>query len=263
MSDKFFNKISVLGSGWLGLPLTQHLSELGFQTKTSTRSSTRAEEIRDQDVDVCVFDIENIEKSDLSFLEANILIINITSKNLEAFKELVLRIEESPIENIVFISSTSVYQNLNRIVAEDEGAEDLDSLLYKIENLFRFNIRFKTTVIRFAGLVGYSRHPGKWFANKPVTQPDSPVNLIHRDDCIEIINAVLKNSAWDEEFNGCSTEHPTKREFYTHTRELLGLSAPEFSENDELKFKIVSNEKVKKQLKYEFKYPDPYGFEFD
>ena len=77
--------ISVLGGGWLGLPLTKFLSKNGYQTKTSTRSSVRAKQISEQGVDVCVFDIENISESESSFLDADILIINITSKKPSSF----------------------------------------------------------------------------------------------------------------------------------------------------------------------------------
>ena len=256
-------KISILGSGWLGLPLAKLFVDQGSSVKASTRSVNRFNPIQEIGAEPFKIDIENLSSNIDELLTAKILIINITSKSVEAFKELILRIEESPIENVLFISSTSVYRNLNHVVSEVDGLHDIDSLLYKIENLFRYNIHFETTVVRFAGLVGYSRHPGKWFVNKPVSQPDAPVNLIHRDDCIGIIEAIVKQQAWGEVFNACSTEHPTKREFYTHARKLLGLHAPEFSEKDELKFKIVNNEKVIRKLGYVFKYSNPNKFKFD
>ncbi|SMG63646.1 [similarity to] dTDP-glucose 4,6-dehydratase, partial [methanotrophic bacterial endosymbiont of Bathymodiolus sp.] len=61
------------------------------------------------------------------------------------------------------VSSTSVYANLNTIVNEEEGAELGQSALYQIEQLFSNNTHFLTTVVRFSGLIGYKRHPGRVF----------------------------------------------------------------------------------------------------
>ena len=256
------SKISILGSGWLGLPLTVHLSEKGFLTKTSTRSDSRAKQISKQGIDVCVFDIEHIDKSDLSFLDADILIINITSKNIPAFADLVSEIEKSVIQKVLFVSSTSVYPNLNNVITEDEELELVDTKLFQIENLFRKNKNFITTILRFSGLIGNSRHPGNWFSTRPISQPDAPVNLIHRDDCTGIIEAIIKQDAWGEVFNGCADTHPFKRDFYTYAKKLLNQAAPHCVDGEELQYKIISNYKVKNKLSYKFKYADLYDIEF-
>lgn len=157
----------------------------------------------------------------------------------------------------MFISSSSVYQNLNREVSEDEASENLDHPLYQIETLFRKSPNFQTTIIRFSGLVGPERHPGRFFRNgKIVQQPDAPVNLIHIDDCIGLIDSVLTQSAWGEVFNGCSDTHPSKREFYTQAAASIDQPAPLFSDAQTSAFKIVSNKKIKQKLGYEFKHPD-------
>lgn len=151
-------------------------------------------------------------------------------------------------------------------MTEQSNDENADSVLLHIETLFRANPNFRTTILRLSGLVGYSRHPGNFFANgKLVQHADAPVNLIHQDDCIGIIDAIIEQDEWDQVFNGCADTHPTKRIFYSHARALLALPAPSFSAADtnELEFKIVSNTKVKQQLNYQFIYPDvmtiPFG----
>ena len=250
------SKISILGSGWLGLPLTEHLSEKGFQTKTSTRSGSRAKQISEQGIDVCVFDIEHLDKSELSFLDTDILIINITSKNIPAFANLVSEIEKSAIQKVLFVSSTSVYPNLNNVVTEDERLELVDTKLFQIENLFRKNKNFETTILRFSGLIGYSRHPGNWFSTRAISQPDAPVNLIHRDDCLGLIEAIVVQQAWGEVFNGCADTHPLKRDFYSHARALLNQEPPECEQNEILCYKIISNNKSKSLLNYNYKFSD-------
>ena len=87
-------------------------------------------------------------------------------------------------------------------------------------------------------------------------QADAPVNLIHLDDCLGIIDAILQQQAWGETFNGCADTHPSKREFYSYARKLMGLPAPEFDTETEVKYKIISNQKIKTKLNYTFQHPD-------
>ena len=256
-------KISILGSGWLGLPLTEFLSGKGFHAKTSTRSGSRAKQIEKHGIDVCVFDIEHIDKSELSFLDADILIINITSKNIPAFANLIPEIEKSAIQKVLFISSTSVYPNLNNVITEDEELELVDTKLFQIENLFRKNKNFLTTILRFSGLIGYTRHPGNWFSTRPISQPDAPVNLIHRDDCLGLIEAIVVLQAWGEVFNGCADTHPFKRDFYSHARALLDQKQPECEQNEVLRYKIISNKKSKQVLNYKYKYANLMNISFE
>lgn len=230
---------------------------IGYAVKASTRSEGRLPELSSINVQPFVVDIERLSGDIQRFLNANILIVNITSKNFDAFAELIKAIEKSAVEKVLFVSSTSVYKNSNKTVSESDGEESPQSPLLAIENLFRDCPKFKTTVVRFGGLIGYSRHPGMFFrTGKGVSNPDTGVNLIHRDDCIGIISHIIEQDAWGEVFNGCADTHPTKREFYTQAVLAAGQPVPEFIDSAEQSFKIVSNEKVKRVLNYEFLHPD-------
>jgi len=250
--------ISILGSGWLGLPLAKDLIKQGYDVKLSTRSEARLAELANSSTSAHIVDIEAMTETVVPFLNAGTLIINITSKQFDAYKQLITEIKKSTIKQVLFVSSTSVYQSIDRVVGEDDGLENPDSFLYQVEQLFRSNTTFKTTVVRLSGLIGYSRHPGRFFkSGKTVQQPDAAVNLIHRDDCIGIINRIIEQAAWGSVFNGCASTHPSKREFYSYARSLLKLAAPEFNESTACQFtKIVSNEKVIGNLGYTFKHPD-------
>ena len=252
-SDK--KTISILGSGWLGLPLAKHFVDQGYRVKASTRSAERISIIEENGAQCFIVDID--QESDIDdFLEANILVVNITSKNIEGFAILIKAIEKSPIKKVIFVSSTSVYQNTNQMVSEADGVENELSPLFQIENLFRNSTQFETSIIRFAGLFGYSRHPGRFFAERPIPQPDAPVNLIHRDDCINIIDCIIAQEQWNEVFNACADTHPSKREFYSHAREMMGLPAPLIGDPGRVGFKMISNEKVKQALNYAFIHAD-------
>jgi NAD dependent epimerase/dehydratase family enzyme len=106
-------------------------------------------------------------------------------------------------------------------------------------------------------LIGYNRNPGEFFTKgKLVHNPDSYVNLIHRDDCIGIISQIVEQEVWGEVFNCCADTHPTKREFYTQAAKSTGVPPPEFVNSDSDSFKIISNQKVKQVLNYEFLHAD-------
>ena len=246
--------ISILGSGWLGLPLAEHLAQQGYGIKASTRSPERFEAIKTCLATPYIVDIDNLNDDVGDFLKADILIVNITSKNIEAFITLISRIEASSITKTIFVSSTSVYSNTNAVVTESDAVEDVNSALYQIENLFLSNECFDTTVIRFAGLIGYSRHPGRFFGERNIPQPDAPVNLIHRDDCIAIIDAIVEQGIWGEVLNACADTHPSKREFYSYARQSLGIAPPGFDDPGEARYKVINNEKIKRLLGYRFKY---------
>ena len=247
--------ISILGSGWLGLPLAKHLVEQDYHVKASTRAPSKNADIENIGAQSFIVDMDMDADFD-AFLQADILLVNITSKNIDGFKRLIKAVEHSPINKVIFVSSTSVYKNVNKLVSEVDGVEDPQSPLFQIEQLFRINPTFETTVVRFAGLFGYSRHPGLFFGDRPIPQPDAPVNLIHRDDCINIIDCIVKHEKWGEVFNACADTHPSKREFYSHARAVLGLPVPEFDTSVRAGFKIINNEKLKRSLRYEYIHAD-------
>lgn len=244
--------ISVLGTGWLGKPLVASLVEDGYAVKSSTTTESKLSDIEALEAEAFLLNIEEYEEFDL-FLQSKILIINITSKDVEAYERLIEQMQDSEIEKVIFISSTSVYPNTNAVVTEDN--QTLQKPLTEIEDLFRKNPSFDTTILRFAGLFGPERHPGNWFrGGRKIPQPDGFVNMIHQEDCINIIHEIIDQNVWGETLNACSNHHPTRREFYTNAKLSLGLDVPEFAETDKPLFKIISSKKLQEILSYEFVY---------
>lgn len=247
--------IGILGCGWLGEPLATHLISKGFKVSGTTTSKEKIERLKNLGISSSLFSLENAENINEDILNSDIIIIAIPSKNTTAFQKLSVVLENSSIKNVIFISSTSVYPNSNSIITETSDV--MDSPLVSIENLFRNNEQFKTTIIRFAGLFGYNRKPGNFFKNgRLIPNPDGFVNMIHRDDCIGLIEKVIEKNAWNQIFNGCADTHPSRREFYIKTAIDIGLEVPDFEEVDEIQRKVISNKKSKEYLDFKFKYGD-------
>ena len=253
-----------MGSGWLGLPLAEHFIVRGYRVKASTTSEDRLAELTSIKAEPFIIDIEELHSNIQTFLQADIVIINIPSKNIDGLSNLSKEIEKSEIEKVLFVSSTSVYENKNKTISESDNEESALNPLLAIENLLRNCGKVKTTIVRFGGLIGYNRNPGKFFSKgRLVHNPDSHVNLIHRDDCIEIISQIVEQEAWGEIFNCCADTHPTKREFYTQAAKSIGGLSPEFADSGDKSFKIISNQKVKQFLHYEFLHPDLMEIKFE
>ena len=247
--------VSIFGCGWLGKPLAINLVNTGFLVKGSTTSKDKIEVLKSKNIEPFLFNLEELPSSILDFLNSEILIVNIPSKNVEGFKNLISFIEKSSIQKVLFISSTSVFESANKIITETTTLKDCP--LKDVEELFQKNTHFKTTILRFAGLLGYERKPGNWFKNgKIIPNPEGVVNMIHQDDCIEIIKQLVLQNCWNDTFNACAETHPKRRDFYTKAFFEVGRETPIFNENDKKSIKIIGNEKVKTTLNFKFKYPN-------
>jgi len=267
--------ISIIGCGWLGLPLGAFLVEKGFDVKGSTTRQEKLSLLEESGITPFLIKVgDDLERKNIdAFFQSKILFINIPPgrrcpdvENVypKEIKNLIEKAKTGAVEKIIFISSTTVYGNSNDLVTEKETTNpDTSSgkALVQIEEFLKTEKRFKTTILRMAGLVGGNRKAGRFLAGKKnVPNGSARVNLVHRDDCIRLIDQIIEQEQWNEIFNVCSDEHPTRQEFYIQQAKKQGFEAPEFLENDKPSFKIVSNEKLKKALKYSFLHPDPMQF---
>ncbi|OSY88191.1 dTDP-glucose 4,6-dehydratase [Tenacibaculum holothuriorum] len=247
--------VSILGCGWLGKPLALYLLGKEYVIKGSTTSGNKLNSLDEVKIIPFLIDIDKEFNEEIQeFLASEVLIIVITSKNVLGFKKLIQEIEKSAIRKVIFISSTSVYPSLNKVIIEEE--QTINSPLVEIENAFRVNKSFETTIIRFAGLLGYDRKPGNWFEGKKIPHPKGFVNMIHQDDCIEILYQIIKQNVWGEVFNACSSHHPTREEFYTTAKIKIKKEPPIFDDSLALKYKIISSDKLQKRLNYRFIHTD-------
>ncbi len=271
-------KIAILGCGWLGLPLAKSLLSKGYKVKGSTTSESKLEVLKNAGISPFQIQLEahqiigNIE----DFLnETDVLIIDIPPGLRRVFlsseemtfvnkvKTLIPFIEKSDVQKVIFVSSTSVYGDgfpIVEITEETQPNPDTENgkQLVIAETLLQSNSHFKTTVIRFGGLLSDDRHPVKFLAGRTnVENPDAPVNMIQREDCIGIIEKSLDfarddNWEWNQTFNAVAPQHPTRKAYYHKKAEILNLPLPTFAEDSESKGKIISSKKVETILGYSF-----------
>ena len=271
-------KISILGCGWLGLPLAKSLLAKSYEVKGSTTSESKLEVLKNAGISPFQIQLEEhqvIGTIEDFLKETDVLVIDIppglrreiSSTQEMTFvnkiKTLIPFIEKSGIQKVIFVSSTSVYSDgfpIVEIREETKPNPDTESgkQLVIAETLLQSNPHFKTTVIRFGGLLDDDRHPVKFLAGRTnVENPEAPVNMIEREDCIGIIEKALDfarddNWEWNQIFNAVAPQHPTRKAYYHKKAEILNLPLPTFAEDSESKGKIISSEKVETILGYSF-----------
>lgn len=264
-------KISVLGCGWLGLPLACELLNNSDLVNGSTRDPDKIGRIKEHGINPFLLELspEMICENAKEFFDTEILILNIPPERRDdivdfhprQIQSIIDAVNSCPIKNIIFTSSTSVYPELNREVAEDETAEPQKNsgrALKIAEDMLLGEPGFKTTVLRLAGLVGYDRNPRNFLKKRRVIHKiNSPVNLVHRDDCIGVIMEIINRGIWGEVYNVCCDKHPRRIDFYKSEGEKAGIEIEDPGEKETADYKLVSNKKLKDSLKYSFKYPDP------
>lgn len=269
--------ISILGCGWLGLPLGEFLVKKNFKVKGSTTKEEKIDVINEAGITPFLLRFDPLYSGgDIKeFLSSDLLIINIPpslrskseSFHIKQIEELVKFLNESSVKKVIYISSTSIYPELNREVREEDvvSSEQAENkTLFEVENFLKKQSKFDTTILRCAGLAGYDRILVKHFAGKKsLAMGNAPVNLIHRDDVIGIIYEIIKKYKWNEVYNICAPLHPLRKYFYPEMAKKYGYEIPEYNLADSSSFKIIMIEKMIKDLDYKFKFPDPYKFYYN
>lgn len=270
-------KISILGCGWLGLPLGEAWVRQGHKVKGSTTRVEKLRELRQVGIEPLWLQLTP-EPKGIGWdylLDCDILIINIPPRLERAGVEfhpaqmryLLELLKNSAVKQVVYVSSTSVYPELNREVKEEDvthPSQSASPALVEVEQLIQ-NLPQSWLILRCGGLMGYERIPAKYVSGKKdLTTGDVPVNYIHRDDVVGVINSFIQDQVgWNETYNVVAPLHPTRREVYLASCAPFGYEPPTFKSTSDSPFKIIVSQKLSEALGYRFVYPDPLGFYYE
>ena len=263
------NQISIIGCGWLGLPLTKELIKKGFKVKGTSTSKDKLSTLSEYDIDAYYLKInsENLTGNVKEALSgSDVLVLNIppglrnnSEENyVSKIKNLIPYIEASKIKKVLFVSSTSVYpddETFPEITENTKPNPETESgrQLLKVEELLQKNQHFKTTILRFSGLFGNDRHPAKQLSGKTnLKNAQAPVNLIHITDAIHIIEKIIEQDVFGETFNASTTPHPSKQLYYNSVCKTMGLPLPHYDLSCIGKGKIILSNKLEELLNLEF-----------
>ncbi|WP_179344735.1 NAD(P)H-binding protein [Winogradskyella ursingii] len=262
--------ISIIGCGWLGLPLCKHLMELDYIIKGSTTSKHKINELDKQGLDVQYIKLNahQIEGDIGTFLkDCDTLIINVPpglrsnpeKNHVAEISHLIKAIEISDIKKVLYVGSISVFKDkddmpvINSNIIPNNTANTAKQLI-AIEKKLLQNKNFKTTILRFGGLFGDNRHPAKHLSGKKdISNPEAPINLIHQQDCIAIIASIINSNLWNVTLNACYPDHPVKMYYYKNYCIQHNLPIPTFDHSEKSEGKIIDSSELVRLLKYSFK----------
>ncbi|TRW22778.1 SDR family oxidoreductase [Flavobacterium zepuense] len=260
-------QISILGCGWLGLPLAKALLNIGFSVKGSTTSPEKLQILSTANIQPYQITLgENPEEETIyNFLSGSeVLIINIPPSIMATgsdnypgkMQQLIPHIVKAGIQKVLFVSATSVYADEDKEVTEETPAKpDTESgrQILQAEEVLQNSPDFKTTILRLGGLFGEERHPIKYLAGREnIANPNAPINLIHLYDCIGISLAILDKEAWGDTFNGVMPQHPTREDYYCGQAKAMDLPLPKFNHSVPSIGKTILSNKVTDVLGYNF-----------
>ena len=264
------HNICLIGCGWLGFPLAISLIKKGYLVNGTTTSSEKINVLNSNKINGFKIKLSSEGISgdvESCLVNCETLILNIPPglrKNPKAnyvkqMQHLLPYVESSSVKNVLFVSSTSVYDDDERcsVITESSQTSTTSKValqLLAVESLFQNNSNFNCTILRFSGLFGDQRHPVKYLSGRNnIKNPNAPVNLIHQKDCINIIENILEQNAWNTIFNASAPSHPSKKNYYTSLCLTNKLPVPEFDNTQFSKGKIINSTKLVQVLNYEFK----------
>lgn len=265
-------RISILGCGWLGMPLAKHFLERGFEVNGSVTSAEKFGLLQEAGIKPyrIVLSDSSSTVDDFTFFDCDVLIVSIPPRRIAGIEQifplqiaqLIALILKAEIQKVIFISSTSVYPDQLQIAKETDDLtpeKESGKGLVVAEELLLNRSEFKTTILRFGGLIGADRNPARFLLKSTRAIANAPVNLIHQDDCIGIISELVNQQIFGEILNACSPEHPLKKDFYGKAARISGLPEPVISDVS-AEYKLVDSSKLMRLLNFQFKYPSPMDY---
>lgn len=260
--------IGVIGCGWLGLPLAISFVKDGYAVHGSTTSEEKIGHLAKEGITPFLISLseDRIKGDILGFLlHIDTLVINVPPKlrgkgakenYVKKMHLLHQEINKAKIDKVIFVSSTSVYGDIDGEVTEKtipQPTTESGRQLLASEALFKNDTNLQTTIIRFGGLIGPERHPVTMLSGRQgLSNGNAPINLIHLNDCINIIQTTISNNWWNAIFNGVYPYHPSKEKYYTQKALELGIQAPDYETDNTKKSKIVRSQALLNVKKHQF-----------
>ncbi|GAB3778406.1 SDR family oxidoreductase [Spirosoma horti] len=265
--------VSILGCGWLGLPLAEKLLDIGYTVKGSTTSAEKLPLLHHKGIDAYQLSLAPEPVGDLStLLQADTLVIDIPPKagkmgdnfHPEQIRQLANALRQSSVGHVIYVSSTSVYPELSRVMVEEDVKTPNESaapgLVQAEQYIQELTPNCQITLLRCGGLMGYDRIPGKYVAGRTVDSGAVPVNYLHQDDAVGLLAAIIGLSLTGT-YNAVAPEHPTREAIYRKSCADFGFQLPSFIVPEKpVSYKTISVEKLMQATKYQFVYPDPLQF---
>lgn len=267
MKSNDVRSVLIIGCGWVGKKLGQYLGSKGFKIYGTTRSEKNFSDLKGNNITPIKLQLPFDKIQNIELPKVDSVVISLSPGRGEDREKYPLNIRQlakhwkDSNTQVIMYSSTGVYGNAKGRISEDHTVPKTNSgnTICAAEGELK-EVLNDSVILRLAGLYGEDRHPVKYLAGrKNIKHGDAPVNLVHREDVIQVTEIMIDQMVRSQIYNVCSPVHPGKKEIYTTIAKRLGLEVPEFlggGKND----KHISSDKLIKDFSFEFTHPDPMDY---
>jgi len=212
-------KVTIIGGGWLGIPLAASLHQMGFNVVVSSREVEKWELFKNNSWSPLGV---TFSEKDVAFnllgnnlLETNVLILALPPTGFINYPAIIASIiAQFPADTqLILLSSTSVYEDTIGSVNESSRLKNSSPLVLAERLVAR---QKNHCILRLGGLIGPKRHAIHQIIKKsmPLSNGIAPVNLVHLNDVISAIKLLLSEKIIGKTLAVCSPEHPSRSDYY-------------------------------------------------
>ncbi|OGX89735.1 hypothetical protein BEN49_08545 [Hymenobacter coccineus] len=267
--------VVLLGCGWLGTALAQHLLATGYPVVGTTTTPAQLPVLTEMGVQPHLLQLGTDfgppaydQLTDL-LRTADVLVLNVPPRTAAAggypalLRPVHRAVAAAGISRVLFVSSTGVYPDEPRTMREADAYSNRDAASDVLRAEGHFVPRYgqwRSTVVRLGGLIGPGRAPGRFLAGRQeLAQGNAPVNLLHLTDAVGVLAAIIQHDTWGHTFNVAAAGHPLRRDFYPAAAHYLGLVPPTFRPETSPTGKTIDSSLVREKVPYVFQHDDVLG----
>lgn len=255
------SSIAIVGLGWLGWPLAKYLRTVGYRVAGSVTSESKALSLRHESSDISVF-VWNANGKEIipDALFSETMVITLPPGKVEHYTDTVTNLATAAkahdVQHLIFISSTSVYggsevcDETSKLQPETAQAQKIVTAEAAIQSA---GIPI-WHILRPSGLFGPDRFPARSMSGKSYDAGGRKVNLVHQQDVIEAIHALL-NETQSDIFNLSAPSHPSRAEFYLTACQLMDITPPVFTDMSG-DGKVIQAEKIEQKTNFRYQVRD-------
>ena len=248
-------KVTIVGAGWLGVPLAQHLVENGVDVSLVYRS--QKPQCSDK---IAIVSLQDEQSLSSTLQNADVVVFCFPSpKDGTSHAQHCLEYAKRTASGckFIFTSTTGVYPDLDAQLNENspliEGNKHVET-----ERILRVSLKDQLVIVRLAGLVAEDRLPVKMMSGSgKVYNGNEYCNLIHKQDAVGLISFLILNNVEVPIVNACAPVHPKKEDYYTQMADAVGVVVPKFEKGPTGKL-ILSDLSI--SLGYKYQIPNPFDF---
>lgn len=252
--------ITIVGCGWLGKQIGAAFLKQGYTVNGSFRSEESKTELSAIGLHPFYWEAisemhipnEVVDRTDLLCITLPPSI----AKGTQTYAEILLGISQQFPENCraIFTSSTGIYPKRGETFDETYlfSESEQNTPLFRAEETLRSYWQQRITILRLGGLIGPKRHPIRSLQGRTLEEDGTaPINFIHSADILRAIQHIFEVPAFGGCYNLVSSEHPTKKEYYTDAASAFQVSPPFFGHNSSLR-REINGSKITTELGFEY-----------